>query len=135
MSKENLIITQEHYNYREFKLNLDVLPFNTLVHCATMCFNKSWKQWEYTGRLVQVRKKAKYGMDLFFIRRCDGSLYSFYNEGVFPLNENGIEYCDIFFKDVPIDEPNKEYSINNKLKKVGFIVPESNKPMKRGNQN
>lgn len=122
-NKENLVVKKNFYTESDFTLNFEKIPFNTMVMCATIRFIGKWKPFEYTGRLVQIRKNmAIDGSDLILIRRCDGSLYSFYNEGLFLINEKGKKYLNKFFKDVPKDKPNKEYSINGKKKKIGYIV-------------
>lgn len=122
-NKENLVVKKDFYTESDFTLNFEKIPFNTMVMCATIRLFGNWKPFEYTGRLVQIRKNmAKDGSDLIFIRRCDGSLYSFYNEGLFVLNEKGSKYLEKFFKDVPKDEPNRTYSINGKQKHIGYIV-------------
>lgn len=122
-NKENLTIKSGFYGNSDFEMNFEKIPFNSMVMCATIRFFNGWKPYEYTGRLVQIRKNmAKDGSDLIFIRRCDGSLYSFYNEGLFVINEKGSRYLEKFFRNIPKDEPNKTYSINGKKKMSGYIV-------------
>lgn len=117
------LIRGSHYDSTDFHYDVSTLAFNTLVTCATIQMGRNWPDWKVTGRLVQVRKnKAKYGnTHLFLIRRCDGSLFAFYNESVYILNEEGIKYVDGFFAEV--DLPNKEYTLKKKSF-VGFIFDE-----------
>lgn len=117
------LIRGTHYDSTDFHYDVSTLAFNTVITCATIQVGRNWPDWKVTGRLVQVRKnREKYGSThLFFIRRCDGSLFTFYNESVYVLNEEGIKYVDQFFTEVDI--PDKEY-ILRKTKMTGFVVDE-----------
>ncbi len=113
-----------HYNSNGFKYDVSTLEFNTLVTCATVQMNRNWRDWRVTGYLIQVRKNLpKYGnTHLFFIRRCDGSLYTFHNEAVYVLDPEGIAYVQEFFPS-ETDVPDKEYTLKDKAMR-GFVVNE-----------
>ena len=120
MKKHSLKISPYHYD--SITKDGDKIKFNTYVYCATVNIFGKLKDWECTGRLIQVRKAESRYDDLFLIRRCDGSIITITNESFYALNEEGIKYVEKYFSNIELDSPNKEYSIEEKENRIGFIT-------------
>lgn len=103
----------------KFNMNSEEHGFNNLV----ICLHPFVEDIKCIGRLVQVRKKSGvFGTDTIFIRLMDGELQCWENQGFFSISEEHKSYLESFFKDIPLDKENIEYSINGKHKAKGFIV-------------
>lgn len=103
------------------KLNVEEHGFNTIIISGPCQGNIS--DSEMVGRLVQVRKKSGlFGSDTVLIRTLNGTLMSFENQAFWDIDEKYKTYYDELFSEIYYDEPNREYSINDKHKAIGFIV-------------
>lgn len=77
------------------------------------------------GRIVQIRpSEGMFGGDVTLIRLSNGVLSSHDNQSYHTIQEDKIEYLDEIFKDVYLDDPDKqEYSIVGEDKRLGFYAP------------
>lgn len=77
------------------------------------------------GKVVQIRKEwGAFGSDQIFLRCQDGLLQVHENQHFYFVPEEFKKELDELFKTVPDkDNPNDIYSLMNKNKRAGFIVP------------
>ncbi len=76
------------------------------------------------GRVVQVREESGlFGSNQIFIRCCNGELQCHENQWFYKVPESFIPKLTEIFKEVEIDPIGKTYSIQEKYKRKGFIIP------------
>ncbi len=108
-------------HWGDYEVNAEKLGFNTIVITGNNTIGH--KLGLKFGRLVQIRKKASpEKTDLVIIREADGGLQSFYHMSFYSVKKEYLHLYEDEMKNVPLDEPNKEYFIEGNDGARGFVV-------------